>query len=195
MNNEITYFDLMLVMDYIFADDAMKMFSDNILGTGILTPTQDLTRGTYLKGLPEILGKEKADKMISEMSLYGTVKKVPEELAKTIFFADLKMRWNPQSGSYRSVGEIGIGYIGKEQIHRKVKGNVELVRRRSSDVLNMYFQVENFSWYFFSYQRGLLQAISSNTAFNDFINNMKPDTKNQKPKDDKPGLEFMLSTA
>lgn len=193
LNNDSTDFDLMLGFDFFFAEEAMKMLADNILGTGILTPTQDLTRGTYLKGLPEIIGKEKAEKMINEMSLYGTVKKVPDELAKTIFFTDLKMRWNPKSSSYRSVGEIGIGYIGKEQIHRKMKGNVELVRRRSSDVLNIYLQVDNFTWYYFSYQRGLLQVISSNSAFNDFINNLKPEKKIIKPKDDKPGLEFILS--
>jgi hypothetical protein len=132
--------------------------------------------------------------MISEMSLVRHRKKVPDELAKTIFFTDLKMRWNPESGSYRSVGEIGIGYIGKEQINRKVKGTIEFVRKRSSDVLNMYFQIDNFTWYFFSYQRGLLQVISSNTQFNDFINNMKPEKKIIKPQDDKPGLEFILST-
>jgi hypothetical protein len=104
------------------------------------------------------------------------------------------MRWNPQSGSYRSVGEIGIGYIGKEQIHRKVKGSIEFVRRRSSDVLNMYFQIDFFTWYYFSYQRGLLQVISSNKAFNEFINNLKPEKKFLKPKGDKPAMEFILST-
>jgi hypothetical protein len=170
------------------------MLSDNINGTGNLTPMQDYNRASYIKGAAEILGKEKADKIINEMNLYGTMKKVPDALATSIFFTELKMRWNPGSNSFRSVGEIGMGYIGKEQINRKLKGNIEFIRKRSSDVLNIYFELDKFTWYFFSYQRGLLQTISSNKNYNDFITNMKPEKRRAKTKGDEPDFEFLLST-
>lgn len=194
LNNDSATFDLMFGLDFFFADEAMKMFADNISGTGNLPPTQDYNRPTFIKGAAEIVGKEKADKIINEMNLYGLMKKVPDELAKTIFFTDLKMFWNPQTNSYRSVGDIGIGYMGKEQINRKVKGNIEFMRKRSSDVLNIYIEVDKFTWYFFSYQRGLLQTISSNKNYNDFITLMKPEKRIAKTKKEEPDFEFLLST-
>ncbi|MBK5286163.1 MAG: hypothetical protein JJE25_12250, partial [Bacteroidia bacterium] len=147
LNNDSADFDLMFALNFHFADDALKMLSDNIIGTGNLDPTQDYNRPAFIKGAAEILGKEKADKILNEMNLYGTIKKVPEEFARTIFFTDLKMQWNPQTGSYRSIGTIGIGYIGKEQINRKLKGNIEFIRKRSGDVLNMYIEIDHFTWY------------------------------------------------
>ena len=194
LNNDSANFDLMFGLDFFFADDALKMFADNITGTGNLAPTQDGTRPAYQKGLAEILGKEKAGKIISDINLYGTMKKIPAELTKTIFFSDLKMRWNPQSNSYRSIGEIGIGSIGKDQINRKVKGAIEFIRKRGGDVLNIYLEIDHFTWYFFSYQRNLMQTISSNKNYNDFINSMKPEKRVAKSQKDKPDFEFLLST-
>ena len=96
LNNDSSTFDLMLALDFYFSDDAMKLMSDAVNSVPTLAPTKDIGRPTYEKGLAELMGKDKADKLIAEINLYGSFKKVPDELRHTIFITDLKMMgWNP----------------------------------------------------------------------------------------------------
>ena len=121
-----------------------------------------------------------ADKLISEISIYGTYKKVPAELVHTLVLTDLKLKWNPSTGSYVSVGPIGIGNINKKQIHKPVRGIVELLKKRNGDVLSIYLEASEHNWFFFTYQRGLMQAISSGDDFNTIIKELKPDKRKVK---------------
>ncbi|MBL0103820.1 MAG: hypothetical protein IPP51_08730 [Bacteroidetes bacterium] len=193
LNNDSTSFDILAAIDFFFNDDALKVMSENLSTNASLQATQDIGRPTFEHGLVEMAGKEKADKYIAELNLYGSFKKIPEELRHTLFLTELKMTWNNDSRSYRSVGTIGLSSMDKTTVNRRIKGIVEIVHKRTGDALNIYLEPENGTWYFFSYARGLLQAISSNTAFNDAINKVKPDKRINKEKD-KPDFEYMLST-
>ncbi len=193
LNNDSTSFDILAILEFFFSDDAMKIMSDQLSTNASLQATQDVGRQTYERGLTEIAGKEKADKLIAELNLYGSLKKIPEELRHTFFLTELKMVWNNESRSYRSVGTIGIGNMDKTNVNRRVNGIIEIVHKRTGDVLNIYLEPESQQWYFFNYSRGLLQAISSNTAFNEAINKVKPDKRIKKMKD-MPDIEYMLST-
>jgi hypothetical protein len=193
LNNDSTSFDILAAIDFYFNEDALKIMSDQLSTNAALQATQDIGRSTYEHGLTEIAGKEKADKFVAELNLYGSFKKIPEELRHTLFLTELKMTWNNDSRSYRSVGQIGIGSMDKTNVNRRVNGIIEIVHKRTGDALNIYLEPESQQWYFFSYSRGLIQAISSNTAFNDAINKVKPDKRVNKVKD-KPDLEYMLST-
>lgn len=159
----------------------------------MLKPTQDAGQLTYERGITELAGKEKADKFIAELNLYGAFKKIPDELRHTFFITELKMIWDNNSRSYRSTGQIGIGSIDKVNINRRMNGFVEIVHKKSGDAFNIYLEPENGQWYFFSYSRGLLQAISSYSAFNEEINKVKPEKRVKKIKD-KPDFEYILST-
>ena len=83
--------------------------------------------------------------------------------------------------------------MDKTNVNRRVNGIVEIVHKRTGDALNIYLEPENQQWYYFSYTRGLIQAISSNTGFNEAITKVKPDKRINKMKD-KPDIEYMLST-
>ncbi len=194
LNSDSTNFDLMLALDFYFSDEAMKAMSDGLLSQPTLSPTQDIGRPTYEKGLAELVGKDKADKLISEMNLYGSFKKVPDDLRHTLFITDLKMIWNPNSRSYRSVGEVGMGMMDKTSLNRKVSGKVEILHKRTGDVLTIYLAPDKFTWYFFTYTRGLMQAISSDTKFNDEIGKVKPDKRISKGTKGEATYEYMLST-
>lgn len=193
LNNDSTSFDILAAIDFFFNEDAMKIMTDQLSTNASLKATQDVGRQTYERGLTEIAGKEKADKMIAELNLYGSFKKIPDELRHTFFITELKMSWNNESRSYRSVGPIGIGNMDKTNVNRRVNGIVEIVHKRTGDALNIYLEPESQQWYYFSYTRGLIQAISSNTGFNDAITKVKPDKRINKMKD-KPDIEYMLST-
>lgn len=193
LNNDSTNFSLMMAIDFYFNEDALKVFGDYLSTNPSLTATNDIGSKSYEKGLAELVGREKADKLITELNLYGNFKKFPEELRHTLFLTDVKMVYDKDSRSFVSRGPIGIGSVDKISANKLVNGNIQIIRKRSGDIINIYFEPENSIWYFFSYTRGLMQAISSNSAFNDPITKIKPDKRVNKEKD-KPDLEYMLST-
>lgn len=193
LNNDSTRFDVLAAIDFYFNEDALKVMTDQINNNGTLQPTQDLGRATFEHGLAELAGKEKADKYVADLNLYGTFKKIPDELRHTLFISELKLVWNNSTKTFRSVGPIGIFNIDKTNVNRRVNGYVEIVHKRSGDALNIYLEPEKGNWFFFSYTRGLIQAISSYSAFNEAINKVKPEKRVNKMKD-KPDIEYILST-
>jgi hypothetical protein len=132
--------------------------------------------------------------LIAEASLYGEFKKLPESLRKTLVFNDLKMKWDDEARSYKSFGKIGLGNIDNKQINKYVNGKVELIKKRSGDVLTIYIEIDRNNWYFFTYTRGMMQAISSDAEFNTAIQETKPDKRKSKAKKGQESYVFMYST-
>ncbi len=192
-NNDSTRFDLLMGLDFMFNNDALKSMAELISGNPTLQPTND-TRSTWVRGMKELVGIEKADKLISEFSLYGAPKRVPQELQQSLFLTDLKLFWDKEQQSFKSSGPIGLGFIGKETIGRQLKGYFEIQRKRGTEVFNLYLESDNATWWYFNYSRGIMQAISSDNKFNDAINGMKPEKRVAESKGDTPPYEFMLST-
>lgn len=186
-------FDLFMDLDFMFSEDALKTMADQILFNPSLSGTTD-NRPVYHKAITEILGKAKGDKLIAEMSLYGSVKKIPEELQHSLVLPEIKMYWDKQTQSYKSTGNIGIGIINKQSISRMVKGYLEIQKRKSGDVFNFYFETDPSTWYYFNYARGVMQSISSETKYNDIISNTKEEKRVAKEKDNKAPYQYMLST-
>ena len=192
-NNDSTKFDLLMALDFFFNEEALKSMGDYFAQAASLTPTADNGRATYEKGLGEFAGKEKAEKLITEMNLYGAFKKMPDELRHTLFFTDLKLKWDKLSRTFKSYGMIGLGSIDKTSVNKFVKGYVEVMHKRTGDAISVYLEPENQTWFYFSYSRGVMQTLSSQTAYNDAINKLKPEKRVNKEKD-KPDFEFMLTT-
>src|ERR1043166_3609280 len=117
---------------------------------------------------------------------------MPDELRHTLFITRMKMVWNNESRSFRSEGLISVGSIDKYSINRQMEGNVEIIRKKSGDVLNIYLAPEHAAWFYFNYTRGILQTISSYAGYNDAINKLKPEKRVN--KGDKQSFEYMLST-
>ena len=186
-------FDLVAMVDFFFTDDALKKMVKKLEEASSLDPAK-LDRPTFEKGLRELLGKKDADKLISEASLYGEFKKLPESLRKTLVFNDLKLKWDDASRSYKSFGKIGIGNIGNKQINKYVEGKVMLTKKRSGDLLTIYLEIDKNNWYFFTYTRGVMQSISSDDDYNTAIQEVKPDKRKSKGLKEQGPYQFMYST-
>ncbi len=188
-----TSFDVLLSLDFLFYDIAWSMMEAEIASHPTLEPT-DYARATYEKGLGEILGKEEADKMVSQLNLYGTFKKVPNEMIHNFFLTDLKLKWKKSHTAYSSSPAIGIGSINNTQVNKFTHGYVEMVKKRTGDVLTIYFEPDQNSWYYFSYQRGLMQVLSSNEEFNKMVQDLKSDKRQLKASKGYAPYQFILST-
>lgn len=187
-------FDLLMTLDFMFHDPALKILSEAI-NSDVTLEAVNLTSKTYEKGMTEILGKEVADKLKTEIYTYGAFKKLPDELEKTIFFNQLKMTWNDDMHAYVSQGKIGIGNILKTQVNKLVDGYVYFERKRSGDILNIYLEIDKANWFYFVYERGQMLAVSSNNDFNVGIRDLKLDKRKMEvAKGEMPYSFYILSS-
>ncbi len=169
-------FDMIMSINFYFADASIDKMADQIATTAELKST-DFSRPIFEKGMREMLGKEQADKLISQLNLYGSYKKFPDELRKTMVLTDVKMKWNKSTRSYTSYGKIGIGNIDKTQVNKYVDGRIEIIKKRGGDILNIYLEIDSNNWYYFNYTRGTMLAVSSNEAFNNVVKELKPEKR------------------
>ncbi len=182
-------FDLLMAFDFFFEEGAITKMADAISNFAGLEPT-DFSRPVFEKGMREMLGKEQADKLISQLSLYGSLKKFPDELKKTLILSDVKMKWNKVTRSYTSYGKIGVGNIYKNQINRLVDGRIEIIKKKSGDILNIYLELDSNNWYYFNYTRQNMLAVSSNEVFNTAIKDLKPDKREKAGENGQPKYFF-----
>lgn len=194
LTNKETNLDLVTTLDFFFDEGAIKKISEALdANTG--AEAVNYNRFIYERALREMLGKEPADKLLSQLNLYGNFKKFPSEMEHTFVFTDLQMKWSDETKSFVSDGKIGVGNIFKNQLNKKVEGKIELIKKRSGDILNIYLKVDDNNWYYFNYQNGLMQAIASDEKFNETIKLLKPDKRKAetKEKGQKP-YAFNIST-
>jgi hypothetical protein len=164
--------EALLAFDFYFSPEALKMMGDEIKAMPSLKPV-NLNSELYSKGMKNLIGAEAAGHMKEDVDLFGTSRNLPKEFNFEIFLNYVDLYWNEASSSFRSKGKIGIGYIGSQPINTYVDGFVEIQRRRSGDMFDIYLKADESTWYYFSYIRGSMMTQSGNNGYNTLIANMK----------------------
>lgn len=188
-----TDFDLVIALDFYMSDKAMDVLVEDINASTAFAGTE-AARPTFQRALNELVGKEKADKLISQLTLYGSYKKFPDELKYTFFFTDVKMTWNQKTKSYISSGKLGLGSIDKTQINKFVPGTIMLERKKSGDVLSIYLELDNSKWYTFRYSNGLMLVYSSNEKFTTIIKEVKDEDKKKEGEKGQKSYKYTLGS-
>ncbi len=181
-----------LVADFHFLDNALERMAAEI----IAYPDQqalDIGKTYYEKFMREALGLEKSDKLISELSIKGEIKKLPDELVRPIVLGEVKMRWDGPEQSWVSDGPIGIATVLKKPVYRTVKGKVHIERKRSGDIMTLYLALDDQTYYFFQYSRNMLYAFSSDQQFNTMISEAKDDKRKLPDNKDGPEYQYVLT--
>ncbi|MBX2971694.1 MAG: hypothetical protein KF797_01190 [Flavobacteriales bacterium] len=181
-----------MIHDFFFHDNALERMAAEMLAYPDLKPV-DITKTYYERMLREVLGLERSDKLISELSIKGEIKKLPDELVKPLVLADVKMRWDGPEQSWVSDGPIGIASILKKPIYRYVKGKVHLERKRSGDIMTIYLAMDDQTYYFFQYTRNYLYAYSSDATFNTMLSELKDDKRKLDADKGQAAYQFILT--
>lgn len=198
---EIKYFSIpdstsltmLSALDFFFSDEAMKTLADALNAStakGI-----DIADANYTRSLREFVGKNEADKILSELTTYGQYRRFPDVLDHTLVLTGLQMSWNKDLRSFISKGTVGIGNIGKQPVNKQVKGYLEIGKRRSGDIINLYIEPEDKQWYYFAYANGTMQVVSSNQAFNEKLAGLKEAQRLIKADKGQPSYQFILGTS
>jgi hypothetical protein len=183
-----------MTVNFPFNDAALGKMEKQIADYPELAPL-DFNNSTYEKSLREVMGLTEADKIISDLNIYGKIKgKLPEELVSQLYLADVEFVWDKERNAYVSQGKIGIANIGKDQVFKQVDGQIAIYKRPTGDEISIVLKLDDNNYYFFNYKRGLFQTYSTNEDYNNVILETKKDkTKFNAPKG-KEDFQFMLGT-
>ncbi len=191
--NEKVAIDASMTLNFPFSQQALDKMRTYLSAVPDLKPV-DFSKSNYEYAVRELMGLDASDKVISELSLSGTLKKIPDDLNKTLFISDVEMTWDPVLEAFVSKGEIGIASIGKDQFFRKVPGKIVIEKRVSGDIIHIYFEVDEANWYYFTYKRGLMQVYASDKEFNNVVLEEKEDKRKTSGKKKEDDYLYMLGS-
>ncbi len=154
----------------------------------------DLNNSVYEQSLREIIGLEKSDKAISDISIHGKIKKMPDELIVPMYLSDVNFTWDASQNAYISNGKIGIANLYKDQLFKQLDGKVIIHKRKTGDEISIYLELDENNFYYFNYKRGLMQSYSTNADFNTVIEETKKDKTKFKGKKEEEDYQYILST-
>jgi hypothetical protein len=170
-----TIFNLTLTFDFPFYEPNLNTMADSLVKSDL--KGLDITGNDYQDFIQYAMGVEESKDLKDDISIYGNIRRLPEKLAHTIVLTDVNLYWNSFTKSYMSQGPIGIMSIGKNPVNRYARGYLELIHRRSGDVISLYLEINPLKYYFFDYRNGILQTISSDETYNSRINTLKPEKR------------------
>ena len=189
--NRETTLDVMMSLDFFFDNGLAGLIAGKIDSFPTLTGV-NMQRPTFIRGMNEWLGVSKAEAFRRE-ALLGKVRNFPEELNKTLVLTQLRLYWNQNTRSYRSMGKIGVGNLFGHQVNRLVDGFVEITKNRGGDEMDIYLKLDDRNWFYFGYTREMMQIISSDQAFNERLQKLP---ERQRILDDRqrPGFRYMIAS-
>jgi hypothetical protein len=145
------------------------------------------------KGFKDLMGVNVAAQVKEEMDLYGTSRNLPKEFTYELLLNDVKLFWNESTSSFRSSGKIGIGFIGQQPVNVYVDGYIEIQRRRSGDMFDIYLKADESTWYYFSYFKGLMMTQSGNNSYNTIIVKTKMNERKDPESTAKVPYSYMIA--
>jgi hypothetical protein len=164
--------ETLMALDFHFSPEALKIMADEFRMMPTLSPVK-LNTELNNKGMDDLIGVSAATQIKEDINLFGTPRSLPKEFNYELLLNDVKLKWNESTSSFRSYGKIGIGFIGPQPINVYVDGYIEIQRRRSGDMIDIYLKADQSTWYYFSYIRGNMMTQAGNNAYNSLIANTK----------------------
>ena len=161
-------FQAILGFNFFFSAEALKLMSDEIRMMPTLKPV-NINSELNNKGMKDLMGIDAANQIKAEVNLFGISKNLPKEFNYTLLLNEVNLYWNESTSSFRSKGKIGLGFIGQQPVNVYVDGYIEIQRRRSGDLVDIYLKPDGSTWYYFSYFTGVLMAQAANNNFNTII--------------------------
>ncbi len=187
-----TRINLSIALDFFFSSQAFDRLLEDVKVTEL--GRLDVNTDAFKLFLSNLMGEVEAKIFLDELNLSGQVKKVPDQLNKSMIFTNLNMVWDRKLRSFVSEGKIGISGIQRNLVNRTVDGYIEVGKRRTGDIINIYLEFSPQIWYFFSYSNGIMQAISSNNEFNSILASLKENKRTLNTRSDEMAYQFIIST-
>jgi len=170
-------FELMLGFDLFLPAKLMKIIETDLVANAYNARDIDYmkNREFYQTALSEFIpeGKELAT---ARARMLHTGLDLPEKYDFPILLSGVKMKWDESRNALVSnKGKIGIAGFNGTPINKKMDGVVEF-RLLRDGTKKFTFQLAipgDVNKYFFEYQDGVLLTVSTNSAYNEAVENLK----------------------
>ncbi len=188
-----TIFEVFIVFDFLFSEEAlgfMKQSLEIVNKPGVKTsgPVPEIA-------YRQMFGAKQANEITYNLNTFGKLRKMPDELKKAIILSNVTMVYNPTTRSFISHGPIGVGFIQGESVNKFFDGYLEIKRKRSGDVVNLYIEADKRHWYFFTYANNMMLSVSAKNEYNKFITGVDSEKRKDKKNKDERGYRFGSSTS
>ena len=181
--------DVVINMDFHFSDALLEAITAKLKAATDLSGA-DVGRTAYKDYLGEAFSSEKdRAEFLAEINTTGFPEKMPRELSHTFSFSDVQMEYNPETSSFVSVSDIGIGSIGRVPINRRVEGYLEVIHKRRGDEFYLYFELDN-KQYYFQFKRNVMSFYTSDKPTMLILQETDSDDRSVKAKDGKPPFTY-----
>lgn len=174
-------FHCVMMIDFPFDDKALNKMTDILIENTYFKKDARENDAASLKAISELIDDEKErNNMIEEIQSYGLYKP-SKNFSSTLILTNLQLTYNKSNRMFESEkSELGLSSVLKTEIHKGIDGGVQITKRRSGTILGIYLQTDENNYYFFKYNYGLFNVLSSDPEFNEMVVNTA--SKNSAPK-------------
>lgn len=167
-NEEILTGTLDLSFDFLFHKKASKIMLKE-LKKSKFENTIDQSSEIHQNNLKELLGKRLVRKF-NRKNRRGK-RFIPKLLRHTLYMPQLELIWHKPTNSFVSDMLLPISNVMGKKIDLMVPGLIQIIPYPLGDETIIYIEVDSNTFFYFSYRRGLMTVFSSNSSFNQLINN------------------------
>ncbi|NOQ24577.1 MAG: hypothetical protein GQ564_04370 [Bacteroidales bacterium] len=185
--------ELILALDFFFSEAALDTLVYELQSAGSLDP-MSLTSRFFEKNMGELVGSNDYKEFKDQILLHSNEAKLPKSTQHSILLGKVKFNWHTETGAYLNYGKIGISTINNKPINKYVNGYLQILKRRSGDIMKFYFELPNKDYYYFSYTRGVMQTLSNNEDFVNAIQNLKKKARKLKTPKKQTPYRYIIAT-
>lgn len=185
--------DMVMQINFHFNQKALEAMAAEINGAVTLDKV-DLNRKIYKKALYEWVDSSEINAALNQLTLFGTFSQIPKGYNATMVLSEVKLKWDPVRKSFYSKGKLGIGTIGNIQVNKFVNGYLEILKKRSGDLMTIYIYLGDDKYYVFTYTKSVMQVSSSNPDFILPIKTQKSSEQKVKVNPGEIGYRYLIGT-
>ncbi|HPD65102.1 MAG TPA: hypothetical protein P5050_05895 [Bacteroidia bacterium] len=160
-------FDIVMTIQFPFDEKAMNQMIDVVVQSSYFRKDTRNKRDAVQKGIAELVPDEKEMRTIlAEIENFGQIP-ITKNLTKTFVLSDLKITFEPEERVFQSDDNmLGLISIRKATINKYIGGAMQLSKKRSGTSFTLYLESDKENFYFFKYNYGIFNVVSSDEEFN-----------------------------
>lgn len=166
--------DMLIGFDFYFDDALLSSMGEAIRYFNTEAPEVNYSKENFFNAGVAMVDKKEVGDFKRMMGTYGYLAERKKGLDHKLIFANVPMVFDTITRTFISTGKLGLSFAGDKYVNRLVDGWIEIGVRQSGNFINIYLETakdqdKNYKWYYFHYKKGVMQAVSSDPAFNDAI--------------------------
>ncbi|MCX7767565.1 MAG: hypothetical protein N2110_00880 [Flavobacteriales bacterium] len=190
--NANTTLDILLLLQFPLDNEFVSLMMEKIMKGE--KPSADLKSPELQRFISGLVTDNRRMAKFKEDIQEGTVRKLPDELEKTIVLSGLRLTWDKKRKSLVHNGTASLLALGGKPVLRNVQVKMEFFRRRSGDGFHLYIEPEEGTYYFFAYRNNVMAMVSSSEDFNKKIMEMDPKKRQIEGKEGQPPFTLTPGT-